>query len=107
MNAVFAPDETWLHTQEVKAGFGPEALLQYNLSLHDVVASVQANNGNVGAQFIVKNAEQYVVRSVGLAERLEDLERIVLKSVDGRPVYLNQVADVQIGGEHDRQWLYR
>ena len=77
----------------------PEALLQYDLSLHDVVESVGANNANVGAQFIIKNSEQYVVRSVGLAEKIDDLNRIVVKSVDGRPVYLNQVANIQIGGE--------
>jgi len=82
----------------------PEGLLQYDLSLHDVVESVRANNANVGAQFIVKNAEQYVVRSVGLAEKIEDLNRIVLKSVDGRPVYLNQVAEIKVGGE-ERQGL--
>ncbi|MFT5366152.1 MAG: cobalt-zinc-cadmium resistance protein CzcA [Candidatus Latescibacterota bacterium] len=77
----------------------PEALLQYDLSLHDVVESVRANNANVGAQFIIKNAEQYVVRSVGLAEKMEDLNRIVLKAIDGRPVYLEQVAQIQVGGE--------
>jgi cobalt-zinc-cadmium resistance protein CzcA len=77
----------------------PEALLQYNLSLHDVVETVKANNANVGAQFIVKNSEQYVVRSVGLAEKIDDLNRIVLKAVDGRPLYLDQVADIQVGGE--------
>jgi len=77
----------------------PDALLQYNLSLHDVVESVKANNANVGAQFIIKNAEQYVVRSVGLAEKIEDLGRIVLKAVDGRPLYLDQVAEIQVGGE--------
>lgn len=77
----------------------PEALLQYDLSLHEVVESIRANNANVGAQFIVKNAEQYVVRSVGLAEKMADLNRIVLKAIDGRPVYLDQVAQIQVGGE--------
>lgn len=77
----------------------PEALLQYDLSLHDVVDVVQANNSNVGAQFIVKNAEQYVVRAVGLAEEIADLKNVVVKSIDGRPVYLEQIADVEIGGE--------
>ncbi len=77
----------------------PDALLQYDLSLHEIVESVKANNANVGAQFIVKNAEQYVVRSVGLAEKIEDLNRIVLKAVDGRPLYLEQVADIEVGGE--------
>jgi cobalt-zinc-cadmium resistance protein CzcA len=77
----------------------PTDLLRYDLAIGEVVEKVKANNGNVGAQFLVKNAEEYIVRSVGLAERISDLERIVLKVQDGTPVYLEQVADVVIGGE--------
>ena len=77
----------------------PADLLRYDLSLHDVVESVKANNSNVGAQFIVKNSEMYLVRSVGLAENIADLEGIVLKAKNGTPIYLNQVANVVIGGE--------
>jgi cobalt-zinc-cadmium resistance protein CzcA len=77
----------------------PADLLQYNLSLHEVVQAIKANNANVGAQYIVKNAEMYLVRSVGLATTIADLERIVLRAEDGTPVYLYQVADVVIGGE--------
>ncbi len=77
----------------------PVDLLRYDLSLNDILESVKANNSNVGAQFIVKNAEEYVVRSIGLAEKVPDIERIVLKVKDGTPVYLSQVADVVVGGE--------
>ena len=77
----------------------PPELLRYNLSLHEVLEAVKANNSNTGAQFIVKNAEEFIVRSVGLAEKINDLERIVLKSEDGTPVFLGQVAEVVIGGE--------
>ncbi len=77
----------------------PIDLLRYDLSLSEVVEAVKANNSNVGAQFIVKNAEEYIVRSVGLAEKITDLENIVLKSKAGTPVFLRQVADVVTGGE--------
>ncbi len=77
----------------------PDDLLRYDVSLHEVVESIRANNSNVGAQFIVKNSEEYVVRSVGLAEHMEDVRNVVLKSHHGTPVYLHQVADVAIGGE--------
>lgn len=77
----------------------PVDLLRYNLSLRDIVQAVKANNANVGAQFIVKNAEEYIVSSVGLATNAADLERIVLKAEDGTPIFLHQVADVVIGGE--------
>jgi cobalt-zinc-cadmium resistance protein CzcA len=77
----------------------PDALIKYELSLHEVVEAIRANNANVGAQYIVKNDEQYLVRSVGLAEKIEDLERIVVKSIDGSPVYLLDIGDIEIGGE--------
>ena len=76
----------------------PAALLRYNVTLADVIERIRANNLNVGAQFIEKNAEEYVVRSVGLATGIDDLNSITIKTVDGRPIYLRDVADVQIGG---------
>ncbi len=77
----------------------PADLLRYDLSIGEVVEKVKTNNSNVGAQFLVQNSEEYIVRSVGLAEKISDLERIVLKVQDGTPVYLDQVAEVVIGGE--------
>lgn len=77
----------------------PLDLLRYDLTLHEVKDLIEANNANAGAQFIVKNDEEYVVRSVGLATRIDDLNRIVIKTTDGAPVYLEQIADVTIGGE--------
>jgi cobalt-zinc-cadmium resistance protein CzcA len=77
----------------------PQDLLRYDLSLQEVIEAVRANNSNVGAQFIVRNAEEYIVRSVGLAEKIADLESIVLKSRKGTPIFLSQVADVGLGGE--------
>ncbi|MBF0606150.1 MAG: efflux RND transporter permease subunit [Magnetococcales bacterium] len=77
----------------------PQELLRYDVSLKEVIDAIKANNSNVGAQFIVKNAEEYIVRSVGLAEKISDLEAIVLKSNKGTPVFLNQVAKVVVGGE--------
>lgn len=77
----------------------PADLLRYDLTINEIKERVEANNGNAGAQFLVKNAEEYIIRSVGLSEKISDLERIVLKVQDGTPVYLNQVAEVVIGGE--------
>ncbi len=76
----------------------PDGLLRYDLTLGEVIERIEANNLNVGAQFIEKNSEELVVRSVGLATRIEDLQGVVMKTVDGRPVYLRDVARVEIGG---------
>ena len=76
----------------------PNSLLRYDVTINDVVEKIKANNLNVGAQFLEKNAEEFIVRSTGLTSNIEDLENIVLKSEDGIPIYLNQVADVKTGG---------
>ncbi|MBC9888586.1 MAG: CusA/CzcA family heavy metal efflux RND transporter [Opitutae bacterium] len=77
----------------------PTDLLRYDLSVQEVKEIIETNNSNTGAQFIVKNDEEYIIRSVGLATKIEDLERIVVKTVDGAPVYLEDLSNVIIGGE--------
>ena len=76
----------------------PEALLRYGVTMGEVIERIEQNNLNVGAQFIEKNAEEFVVRSVGLATNMDDLRSIVVKTDDGRPIYLGDLAEVEIGG---------
>ncbi len=76
----------------------PDALLRYKVSLKEVIERIEANNLNVGAQYLEKNSEQFVIRSVGLATGIDDLNEIIIKSFDGKPVYLRELADVRIGG---------
>jgi heavy metal efflux system protein len=76
----------------------PEATLRFDVSLGEIKEALIANNLNVGAQFIEKHGEEYVVRSIGLASTLEDLRSIVLKADDGRPIFLADVADIKTGG---------
>jgi len=76
----------------------PTALLRYDVSLETVLGSIRANNLNVGAQFLERNAEELIVRSVGLATGIPDLERVVIKTVDGTPVFLADLATIRVGG---------
>src|SRR5690625_623062 len=76
----------------------PEALLRYDVTLAEVVEALEANNLNVGAQYIEQNAEQFIVRSVGLATGITDLENVVVRTADGTPIFVKDVADVEIGG---------
>ncbi len=77
----------------------PEKLLAYDLTLHEIIEAIRANNLNVGAQFIEKGEEEYVVRSIGLIKNEEYLENIVVRALDdNNRIYLKQVADVKIGG---------
>ncbi len=86
------------HEKQYQVAINPQALLRYDLTIAEVIERVEANNLNVGAQFIEENNEELVVRSVGLAHELDDLRRIVVKTDDGRPVYLSDIAELEIGG---------
>ncbi|MGB1800883.1 MAG: efflux RND transporter permease subunit [Gammaproteobacteria bacterium] len=76
----------------------PDALLRYSVSLNEVIGRIRANNLNVGAQFIEKNSEEFIVRSVGLAKGIDDLNNIIVKTVDGSPIFLGDLADIKMGG---------
>ncbi|WP_198246612.1 efflux RND transporter permease subunit [methane-oxidizing endosymbiont of Gigantopelta aegis] len=76
----------------------PDALLRYKVSLQQLIARVRANNLNVGAQYLEKNSEQFIIRSLGLATNIDDLRQIIVKTVDGRPIYLSELADIKTGG---------
>ena len=87
------------HVRQYQVLVHPAALLKYDLTLLEIAEAIRRNNANTGAQFIVKNNEELLVRSVGMIQGLEDLSRVVVKVEGGRPVYLKDVAIITFGGE--------
>ena len=86
------------YEKQFQVNIDPQALLRYDLSLHDVISRIEENNVSVGAQYLTLNAEEFVVRSEGLAHGVEDLADIVVMTDGGRPVYLRDVAIINVGG---------
>ena len=75
----------------------PGLLRKYDLALHDVFMAVANNNANAGGNILEKGSEKYIVRGIGLIKTLQDIENIVVKEARGTPVYVRDVAEVQIG----------
>ena len=75
----------------------PGLLRKYDLALHDVFDAVANNNANAGGNILEKGSEKYIVRGIGLIKTLHDIENIVVKQTRGTPVFVRDVADVQIG----------
>jgi len=75
----------------------PDALIKHDLTLRQVFAAIAANNVNKGGGYIVKAAEQFVVRGVGQVQNADQIRNIVLASHDGVPVRVEDVAEVRIG----------
>ena len=75
----------------------PQRLLDYDITIEDVHTAVQKSNQNLGASFIVRGDEEFIVRSLGLIETLDDIRYITLRTYEGTPVYVKDVANVEFG----------
>lgn len=73
----------------------PLRLIKYELSYSEVIEAIDANNRQVGGQYVNLGPEQYLVRGLGLVDGEKDIGRIVLKVEDGTPVYLRDVARIE------------
>jgi cobalt-zinc-cadmium resistance protein CzcA len=77
----------------------PDRLIAYGLNLDDIIKALLGNNSDIGAGYIEKNGHQYLIRSPGRVKNLQDIKKIVVKSFEGTPVYIEDVADVIMGEE--------
>ncbi|MCE7914690.1 MAG: CusA/CzcA family heavy metal efflux RND transporter [Nitrosomonas sp. PRO4] len=77
----------------------PDKLLAHGLTLQDLVMALERNNLNVGAGYIEKSGEQYLVRVPGQVATLVEIGEIILGSNQGVPIRVKNVADVLIGKE--------
>lgn len=77
----------------------PVRVRYYGLTIKDVYDALARNNTNAGGGILSQHAEQYLIRGVGLIRDLNDIRSIVLKEVNGVPVYVRDVADVRFGEE--------
>jgi cobalt-zinc-cadmium resistance protein CzcA len=77
----------------------PARLMAYKLSLRDVMTALAANNANVGAGYIERNGEQYLVRTPGQVGSIQDIRDVVIGSRRGIPIRISDVADVKEGQE--------
>ncbi len=77
----------------------PAKMAAHGLTFRDVMAALAANNANVGAGYIERRGEQYLVRTPGQVATLADIEQIVIRQSQGVPIYIGDVAQVALGQE--------
>jgi len=77
----------------------PEKLASYGLTLQDIVTALDRNNNTVGAGYIEKRGEQYLIRAPGQVHSMEDIGNIILGNVEGVPIRIRDVGEVEIGRE--------
>ncbi|AIY41232.1 Cobalt-zinc-cadmium resistance protein CzcA; Cation efflux system protein CusA [Collimonas arenae] len=77
----------------------PEKLASYGLTLQDIISALDRNNSNVGAGYIEKRGEQLLIRAPGQVSSMEDIRNIILGNVQGVPIRIRDVGEVDIGRE--------
>lgn len=87
------------YEKQYLVAIAPERLVTYGLSLQDVVQALERNNGNVGAGYIERRGEQYLIRAPGQVAGIADIGDIVVSSPRGAPVRIRDLASVSLGGE--------
>ena len=87
------------YKREILIAIEPEKLLSLNLTQADVVNAISANNQNRGVGFIEQNGSQWLLRVPGQSQQLSDLANILVRSNDGVPLRLRDVASIEEGKE--------
>lgn len=83
--------------KEYQVVVSPEQLVKYGLTVEDVFAAVENNNQNVGGNVLERYSDQYIVRGVGLIKDINEIGDIVVKSQQGTPTYIREVARINTG----------
>src|SRR5450830_1155827 len=87
------------YAKEYHVAPSPAKLASYGLTLQNVAAALERNNANVGAGYIEKRGEQYLIRAPGQVASLDDIRNIILGNVQGVAIRIRDVAKVGIGRE--------
>lgn len=75
--------------------FEPAQLRRFDLSLDDIEEAIVANNAAGGGSLVNRGDMAMVIRGRGLIETIDDLERTFIRSIDGVPIYLRDLAEVR------------
>jgi len=72
----------------------PNALRSYGVTLHEVERALSASNANATGGYLNRGGDEYLVRSIGRLQSIQDIEKVVVKPDTERPVLLSQVARI-------------
>lgn len=85
------------YVKQYEVAIKTDQLNASGVSVSEVFEALQRNNANTGGSYIEQNSNQYYIRGIGVVKNLEDVANITVKTVDGTPVKVGDVAKVQLG----------
>jgi cobalt-zinc-cadmium resistance protein CzcA len=86
-------------TRQYIAEIDPRKLIQYNVTLSQVLAAVGSSNANVGGNYLTMGDQSVNVRGLGLLRSIPEMQSVLITERNGVPVYLRDVADVHEGSQ--------
>lgn len=85
------------YVKQYEIAVNPDRLHSMNVSIDEIFTALEKNNQNTGGAYINKSPNAYFIRSEGLVNKLEDIEKIVIKTNNKIPILVRDVATVQYG----------
>ena len=85
------------YVKQYEVAINTDQLNASGVSVNEMFEALQRNNANTGGSYIEQNSNQYYIRGIGVVKNLEDVANITVKTVDGIPVKVGDVAKVQLG----------
>ena len=85
------------YVKQYEVAINTDQLNASGVSVNEVFEALQRNNANTGGSYIEQNSNQYYIRGIGVVKNLEDVANITVKTVDGTPIKVGDVAKVQLG----------
>lgn len=85
------------YVKQYEVAINTDQLNASGVSVSEVFDALQRNNANTGGSYIEENSNQYYIRGIGVVKNLEDVANITVKTMDGTPVKVGDVAKVQLG----------
>ena len=85
--------------REVKVNINPGRLKYYNIGVNDIIDAIRQENMTIPGGSVESGNLKYTVRIPGEFDNIEEIKRVVVKTINGYPIYINDLADVEFGYE--------
>lgn len=83
--------------KQYEVAINTDRLNSVGITIPEIYAALKANNENTGGSYIEQYSNQYFIRGIGIAQSLNDIKKIPVKTVGGTPILIGDVADVRLG----------
>lgn len=90
------------HVLQYQVNLDPNLLRAYNVGISQVYSAIASNNANVGAKVVEQNGQEFVIRGLGLVQSIEDIHNIAITQTNNIPVFVKDVARVELGPDARR-----